>query len=210
MIYKLNRIINFKISGLVFANMIGLLACSTKPVSYSASKQEGQWEAKAQIKNFKDESSTTVGLDVMAIKDRAMRIEVSGTLGIQLSSLLMKNEKILILVHPQKKAVFGDTSENALESVFKSAVNPRWLYGIFFDSPIEGWKCDGNPVSQCLGPKGESILWSEREGERKRVTLKGPDFFIQILVKSFQTKVQNPEKAFSLSVPDSYKKLKLN
>ncbi len=187
-----------------------LAGCATKNVEYSSTKQEGQWEAKAQIRNFKDNTTKTVNMDVMAIKDRALRMEVSATLGIQVASVLMKNKNITILVHPQKRALIGVADEKSLEAIIKTPINPQWLYGAFFDSALEGWDCEGDPVSICKSPNGEMIKWTDRDGEKKRITIECPQYTMQILVKNYQTKVQSPDKAFNLEIPETYKKFKIN
>ncbi len=146
----------------------------------------------------------------MAYRDKALRLEISGTLGIQVASLLMRNDKILILIHPQKRALVGVANEQALEPVLKASSDPKWFYNVFFDEPIDGWSCRGEPVERCDREDGLAIIWSDRDGEKKRVSIKSPSVEIQILVKSYQTKVQSPEQAFKISVPESYKKFKLN
>lgn len=194
----------------VFLGLIFLQACSTAPVAYNQSKREGQWEAKAQLKDLKNSSANTLSLEVMAVKDRALRIEVSGTMGVQVASILMRENKINYLIHTQKKAYFGEVTESALQPVLKMNINPRWLYAMFFDEPLEGWQCTGNPVEKCSRADGMSMIWNEREGEKKRMILSSEQFQLQILVKNYLTKVQDPDKAFKLTVPDSYKKYKLN
>lgn len=186
------------------------MGCATQSVPYNQEKKEGQWEAKAQIKDLKNSSANTVSLEVMAIKDRALRLEVSGTMGIQVASLLMRDSSINCLIHTQKKAYIGEASERSLRHILKMDIDPRWLYSMFFDEAIEGWHCRGEPIEKCTRDDGMTIAWTERDGEKKRMTVNSEQFQLQILVKNYMTKVQSPEKAFKLAVPDSYKKYKLN
>ncbi len=190
--------------------VIGFLSgCATAPVAYNSGKDEGQWEAKAQIKNLQTGKADTISLDVMSVRDQALRMEVSGTLGVHVASFLLKNSNVSYLVHTQKKYFSGPVSERSLRPLLRADIDPRWLYAIFFDEPLKGWTCTGTPLEKCERADGAQVLWSERNGERKRITITNQQFELQVLVKNFTTKVQSPDKAFSLDAPDSYKRYKL-
>jgi hypothetical protein len=186
-----------------------LSACTTTPVTYNSSKDEGQWEAKAQIKDLQSGKSNTLSLDVMSVNNQALRMEVSGTMGIHVASFLMKHSDVAYAIHPQKKYFSGPVSEHALRPLLRADIDPRWFYSIFFDEPLRGWNCTGNPIEKCQRSDGTLVVWSERNGEKKRITISNPQFELQVLVKNFMTKVQSPDKAFSLDAPDSYKRYKL-
>ena len=189
--------------------LLVLSACATKPVAFNATKDEGQWEAKAQIKDLQTGKSNTISLDVMSIRNEALRMEVSGTLGVHVASFLMKETDVSYAVHTQKRYFSGPVSERSLRPLLKADIDPRWFYSIFFDEPLRGWSCVGTPVEKCQRADGTSVVWSERNGEKKRITITNSQFELQVLVKNFMTKVQSPDKAFSLSAPDSYKRYKL-
>lgn len=178
-------------------------------MAYNSSKDEGQWEAKAQIKDLQSGKSNTIGLDVMSVKNQALRMEVSGTLGVHVASFLMRNSEVSYSVHTQKRYFSGPVSERSLRPLLKADIDPRWFYSIFFDEPLRGWSCAGNPVEKCQRPDGTMVSWSERNGEKKRITISNQQFELQVLVKNFMTKVQAPERAFSLDAPDGYKRYKL-
>ncbi len=201
---------SMKKSILSFVAIVILGCTTTNQVEFKSEKNEGQWEAKAQVRNLRTNTVQNLNLDVMAIRNQIMRIEISGPLGIQVGSLLMKKEDLTCLIHTQKKAYTGTGDENSLENFLKVKIDPRWLYSVFFDVEIPGWACEGKPVVKCERNDGTSIAWTEREGEKKRVTIKGLGYQMQVLVTSFQSKVEKPEKVFNLIIPDSYTKYKLN
>jgi hypothetical protein len=187
-----------------------LLACtSTPPVAYNSLKAEGQWEAKAQLKELQTGKSNTIGLDVMSVKDEALRMEISGTMGVHLASFLMRDSEVRYAVHTQKRFFSGPVSEKSMRPLLKNDIDPRWFYSIFFDEPLPGWNCSGTPIEKCERSDGTKVTWSERDGEKKRIIVSNQQFELQVLVKSFATKVQSPDKAFHLDAPDSYKRYKL-
>lgn len=192
-----------------------LTSCASKPVARDVSKSQGTWSAKAQIKNLKQNKSQVVNMDVIAIKDSAMRVEITATLGIPVASILLRDKQISYAVHTQKKFYSGDISEKALQPVMQIALNPNWLYVIFFDQEIKDrdWICEKNQeglVEKCVNSKtNQQITWSERMGENKRILLKNSDFELNILVKDFTTKVEAQDQVFSLDIPANYKRYKL-
>lgn len=197
---------HFLISAII---LVIMAACASKPVAYNQGKNEGQWEAKAQIRNLEKGGSNTLSLEVMAIRDQALRMEISGAMGVRVASLLLKGTHLSYAVHTQKRFFSGPVSERSLRPLLKAEIDPRWLYGIFFDAPLEGWDCRGEPVEKCERADGTQVLWTERDGEKKRIVISNPKFQLQILVKDFTTKVQSPDRAFHLEAPENYKRYKL-
>lgn len=193
-----------------FATILVFLAgCASKPVSYNATKDEGQWEAKAQVRDLEKGKTNTVSLEVMALKDKALRMEVSGTMGVHVASFLLKGSEVQYAIHTQKRYFSGPASEKALRPLLNASVDPRWLYSIFFDEQLEGWKCSGQPIEICERSDGTKITWTDRKEEKKRIIIANPQFELQVLVKDFTTKVQSPDKAFGFEAPEGYRRYKL-
>lgn len=188
--------------------------CATQQ-KFLVNKRVGQWESKVQISDFSEKKTYSLNMNVVAEKPDLFRAEISGTLGVSVASVLLNKEQLSYAIHRTKKFYFGTTSDQALKPVLRVHLNPKYLVNIFFDEAIEepGWKCQKNQnhfVESCFRETDNfSILWSERNGENKRVFIKNDKFEMQIVVKSFQTKVQNREKAFELSAPNNYKSYKL-
>ncbi len=205
-------IVNFKIQILSNAVFLLLIGCATQPVAFNSEKAQGQWDAKAQVHDLDKNKTDTVSLEVIAQKDHALRMEVSGPMGVHVASLLMKDSEISYAIHTQKRFISGPVSQKSLKPLLNVNLDPRWLYSIFFDSAVEGWNCKNNEaglIEKCELADGSKIVWSDRVGEKKRITISNTQFEVQVLVKGFTTKVQSPEKAFSLVSPDGYKKYKL-
>lgn len=175
----------------------------------------GQWEAKAQIKDLKTGKAQQVSLDIISSWPDSLRMEVSGTLGVSIATLVLKDSRVSYSLNQQKKYFAGEASEKSLRPMFAIDVHPAWLMNICFDKPIvgNGWKCEmdpsGNPV-KCERPEGNTVLsWSDRDGEKKRVTVKGQEYEVQVLFKSHSTKVQWKKGLLELNPPDGFRRYKL-
>ncbi len=203
---------------LLWTTIIGfqfLIGCSTQPVAYNSAKEQGQWDAKVQIKDFTQQKTNHLSLLVIAENNRFLRMDVTGPMGISIASLLLKGDEVSYAIHNQKRFISGMASEKALVPLLNVNIDPRWLYNVFFDVPFleKNWSCQKGldlKIEKCERLQDKfKIQWSERQGENKRVTLSNDNFEVQVLVKDFKTKVQSPENAFTLSPPEGYKRYKL-
>ena len=202
-----------------------LFSCVTKktieePKEIVTKKNElSLWGAKAQIKEYKTEKVQQVTLDFVAQAAGAVRVDVSGPLGVSLASLVVKNKKIQYVLYRQKSFYEGVANEKALRSVFRMDLDARYLMNICYDLPIQekGWECQmdqGGRVERCqnLG-LGLSVLWSDRDGYKKRVTLSNAEYEVQILYKDYSTKVldesQEQKGPFQLETPEGFQKYKI-
>lgn len=192
-----------------------LCGCVSAPKLYNGQKKEGSWQARVQVKDLMTNKSEVLSLEVLSIKDEALRMELTGTLGVRVASLLMKDNQIAYAIHTQRKFYSGSISSRSLQPLLKVQLDPKWLYPVFFDEAVKGsdWKCSSGAdrlIDKCeqISTKHE-IIWSERQGENKRVVIRGDNFEINVLVKDFTTKVEYPDKAFTLEAPATYKRYKL-
>jgi hypothetical protein len=191
--------------------------CATAPVSYNPDKVDGKWSGVAQVKDFKRQKVDTISFETWAERPTSLlRMELTGTMGFSVASLLLNGQRIAFAVHPQKKFFSGRVSETSLRQIIHENLNPSILLNVFFDVPVvgPGWNCqNGNDglVSLCERSSDHlKIEWKERRGELKRVVISNDKFELQILVKDFSPKVEKPEKTYTLSRPESYRSYKLN
>jgi hypothetical protein len=199
------------------------LGCATTPKATDEASRGSkkaaqfiQWEAKAQIKDLKRNSSNNVSIDIIASGKKAVRFEVSTSLGLSVASMLLKGQDISYVVKPWKKYYFGSANEDSLVPILKMNVDPRWFYNFLYEEPLQadGWNCvfdQGGLLETCINSDlNYTITWSDREGKKKRVKVSSEKFEINLLVKDFKTLVEAPEGAFVLQGPDDYRKIKLN
>jgi hypothetical protein len=174
-----------------------------------------QWEAKAFIKDKKRNISNTVAFDMVAQDKKALRIEASTLLGINVASLLLKQEKISYAIQPWKRFYSGESSKQSLYPVLKIKMDPQLFYNFLYDETVKNkpWICEtdeNNLVKKCNEPDEKiEITWSDRDGYKKRVSVEAPTFMMQIVFKNHQTLVEPPKGIFNLDPPEDFKKINL-
>lgn len=187
--------------------------CATAP-KFLSEKTEGTWSSVFEVTDKKRGKKQSIDADVFGVVDQKMRVEMSGLLGTPVASLLIEEKAIQAAVHLQKRAYIGPATAEALKSTFGVELDPSLFFAFYFDRSPKGkeWKCAGESgvIKECVHSRLQQRLsWSDRDGENKSVRLESPDFLVQIKVRDFEPKVQNPEKVFKLNIPKSYRQIQL-
>ncbi len=195
---------------LFISYLVFIISCATKPVAIEGVKTKGHWETKALIKDLKKQKNSSLSIDFISFWPDRLRAEITGPFGVSVASLAIAKDQVQLAIHTQKKFYSGRTSERSLVGLIGFPLDPRILIQILFDMPPVGasWQChkDANGwIEACKNNVNEiSIRWSERSGELKRIVISREDYEIQILVKDFNTKVQETNEYFQLNRPEAY------
>jgi len=158
-------------------------------------------------------------LDIVAVTPDSLRMDATGTLGVALATLVINKNDVQYSIYRQKKYYEGRLSDHAMRPLFKMNMNPKFFMNLCTDSAINepGWVCQiGNNglVDSCERKSdGFKIIWSDREGDRKRVTISDKDFQLTIVFKSYteldQTKVQANHGPFQYEPPKDFARYKI-
>jgi hypothetical protein len=193
----------------VLAAIFGLVGCQG-PLKYSKEKQ-GQWQAKALVRNKKESQSAIVNLDVNAVQKEKLRVDVTAALGHPVASLVLDGDKLTYVLIESKQYYQGQPTAAAIKPILGVALNPSLLFNVFFDLPIEdkSWSCTEDKkgfLTECRTDAADiAIRWGERHGRRKLVTIENPTGLVQINVSSFQPKVG---ANFELTPPKSFRAIR--
>ena len=199
-----------------------LISCASTPKPYSGRQSSGTWEVKAQAKDLVTNKSYNISMDIVTMTPSSLRMDVTGTLGINLATLVLSGNQVRYALYRQKKYYEGQSSDKALLPIFKINLNPILLMNICTDSPIEdsGWNCQMGPgrvVESCQRKFSDGnlikIVWSDRDGDKKRVTISDKSFELQMVFKSYtaldRTKVESSKSPFQFETPKDFTRYKI-
>lgn len=195
-----------------------VFSCQTTPKKaemFTPAAPAVKWETKAQLKDFKQNKTDNLTIDIVAIKDSHARIEVSATMGYPVATVVTSPKQMRMVLYTQKKFFWGANNEAALRPALGVSIDPHIFHNIIFDTPIKGWKCEMNQaglVSVCKKPaaSGEmTVAWPERKEGSKRVIIQSPEFEMQWLFKSQNVLSQLSTETFKLDPPSGYKVISL-
>lgn len=198
----------------LFVVFLCFVGCQSAPKRY-AEVFEGQWRAKALVKDLEESRSYIVNLNINLIKNERARMDVSTALGTGVASLVVADREVRYVLVDSKRFYVGAAQANVMRPILSIPFDPRWLNNILLEEPIQesGWTCarDGAGfLKQCQESRmGLKVIWSERNGDKKTVLLEHSKASVQIKVQSFKPKVEERKNLFVLEAPEGYKKLNL-
>jgi hypothetical protein len=199
--------------GLLCAFILSTLGCQSAPKRYD-NVSEGQWRAKALIRDQESARSYIVNLNLNLVRDQRARMDVTTALGTGVASLVVDPKEVRYVIVDSKRFYFGVPNVNVMRPILAIPFDPRWLNNLLFEIPItdKGWTCtnEGEVLKECRDAQtGLKITWSDRHGERKTVRMEHATASVQIKVQSFRPKVEERKNLFLLEPPEGYKKLRV-
>lgn len=186
-----------------------LVNCATTPKKF-ADVSVGQWEARALVRDKKTNRSFIVYMNFTAENKGRLRMDVTSSVGSQISSLLLENGQVTLLLLRDKKYFKGASGSSKLAKVLNFPLDPQIFANILFDRPIEqkNWICamgKDSLLSECKSSQSQiQFAIADRSGVRKVVTITHPQGTAQISFTAFASGPFDLDKIFSLLVPKSF------
>ncbi len=196
-------------------SVVVLAGCVTKPVKKVGTFQKAQWETKALVKNIRENKTQSLSIDLYAIKNSQVRLEISALMGFQVASLVMSPQEISYIIYSRKIYFHGRNSERAFSHFLDLPLHPMNLANIAFDEPVQGpgWVCRFDTLglpSQCENIQKEiRVIWSDRIEGQKKVVIAAPQFEMQWQFSAPKTEVQFKEDLFILKQPSGFKAVQI-
>ncbi len=193
-----------------FLAVLWLAGCTSEPVKPVAAGVPLLIESKAQIKNAGE--SHTVKIEIAVWPKKAVRLEISATLGVSVATVLMTPSEIRYALHSPKQFVTGPFHEKTLYPIFKKNIDPRILWKAVHNQSPAGplLKCeaalDGRPL-KCVGEEGLQIKWMYELPPRKRIDIISNGFEMNWIFKSEQEFTASQNGTFVLNIPDGYREI---
>ncbi len=190
-----------------------LSSCSHEPVKAPVKSQRAQWSSKAQVKDLERQSVQGVQIEILAVKNEKLRLEVSAIMGIPVATVVLNRNQLKAAIYTEKKFVQGVADENSLQKLLKVPLSAKWIYAIAFDeSPGKAWNCEvsileksGAPQSCTLAQYGYKIEWSRKDNGSKFVHITTPKTEINWYFKEPQYNFEEKPESFLLPQPQGYK-----
>ena len=196
--------------GALIIGLSSLVGCKTEPEKILTGDAGRQYETKAQIKNGNE--TNTVKIQIALLPNKAMRMEVTATLGVSIATVLVTTQQIRIALHNSKEFIIGPVTEKTLYPVFRQNVSPRVLWKIVHDEN-PAWaklKCELNelkkPVS-CAGVDGTTLSYTYESAVQRRILIKNNTFEMDWIFKDQMQLPEYQSETFVLKKPESYKEI---
>ena len=190
-----------------------IVGCQTVPLPKRYSNySEGQWKAKVLLKNKRTGESNVVDLKLYAIKDKALRMDITATLGVNVASFLMKEQNVKYVLYQSKEYFEGKRRPQVMKPLIQIALSPRVLYSVAFDTPIEmkGWTCVKNEkghLKMCRSLKSRvQLKWSDEVAGRKKIRIQRDHLELEVLFTRFQNEIVKKNQVFQLKIPSSFRR----
>ena len=187
-----------------------LVSCKTEPAKVLTGEAPRQYDTKAQIKS--DNESNTVKIQIALLPQKAIRLEITATLGVSIASILVTPSQIRIALHSSKEFITGPFNERTLFPVFRQNISPRLLWKIVHDqSPATATlKCEldqnQRPIT-CAGTDGTTLNYTYESAVRRRIAIKNNKFEMDWIFKDQSQLPTYQNETFVLKKPDSYKEI---
>lgn len=165
---------------------------------------------KAKIKN--EGETNTVSIDIAVLPNRAIRMELTGALGVSVASVLMSPNEIKYALHGSKEFVSGPFQTSTLYAVFKKNIDPLLIWNLVQNRPIVStdWKCELNSSGQqtlCKGLENQSVGFTYIEAKITRIDIISNGFEMNWLFKQQKALAGAQNETFVLKRPEQYREI---
>lgn len=192
-----------------------IAGCKTVPTEKPIEISEGQWKAKALVKDKEQSRSYIVNLNLNAVKNEKLRMDVTSALGTGVASMVVQDSEVRYILVDSKRFYFGQPQPNVMRPILAAPIDPRWLHNLLFDIPMpdKSWVCTSDAsglVQDCKDRVSAlEVSWTARAGQKKTIQIDHPKAYVQIIVQEFKPKVEDRKNLFNLEAPEGYQKLRV-
>ncbi len=194
--------------------VVFLSACASQSLKLDG-VNEGNWKAKALIRDKEQSRSYIVNLNFNLVRGQRSRMDVTSALNTAVASLLTDDKEVRYILFDSKRFYFGKPQADVMRPILSIPLDPRWIQNLLFDIPIgeKSWSCTQDSaglVQNCTdGATGLKVSWSQRLGPKKTITIDHPKAMVQINVQAFKSKVEDRKNLFTLEAPEGYQQLRV-
>lgn len=194
----------------ILAVILLFSGCSSQKIAQTSPEDAVLIQTKAQIKN--DNETNTVKIDIALLPRKAIRLEISASLGVSVATVLLTPTEIAYALHSTKQFAVGPFNEKTLYPVFKKKIDPRILWRSINNQPMTNLnlKCEIDPEQRplkCSATDGTQIKWSYDEPPRKRIDIISNRFEMNWIFREQNLLDGSQNETFVLKKPDNYQEI---
>jgi hypothetical protein len=209
-VMKLNNMIQCFISNTLL--LLFLFSCGSETVKIVPATTPLLIETKAQVKNSTE--SNNVKIDIALSPNKAIRLEVTGTLGYRVATVLITPQKIQYALHVNHTYGEGQFSARTMYPIFKQNLDPRIIWRVIHNQNPQAHDllCQVDEKQRPLSCKGSNDLamtWAYDEPPRRRIEIKIAQFEMNWLFKDQRVLNDSQTETFVLKKPEGYKEILL-
>jgi hypothetical protein len=178
----------------------------------NAGTAQGEWRAKALVKNLKTLKSVTLDLDMVAQEPDRLRIEALGPFSLHVASIASRGDDVRIALTREKKFIEAPADRYALSRVVPVRMAPSDLLALLFDRPLEadnsGWKCDraSKPAPEWICQSGTATVARQTDDEgRRRFQFTAPDSEMDLVITEAHAETPPGDTSYTLEPPPGFK-----
>lgn len=209
---SLNRNVNKENRSAIFFYILIfflLAGCAGTPVA-PATGEPLLIQTKAIIKDQNE--SNSVKIEIALFPKKAIRLEITATLGVSVATVLMTPSEITYALHTTKQFATGPFNEKTLFPIFRKNIDPRILWRIINDQPMTNLnlKCAMNTNSKpvkCTAVDGTTFKWTYDEPPFKRIDIISNRFEMNWLFRDQSLLDTSQNETFVLKKPESYQEI---
>lgn len=184
--------------------------CVTNQVQTIGSKDAVLIQSKALIKN--ENESNTVKIEIALLPEKAIRLEISASLGVSIATVLLTPDEIVCALHSSKQYVSGPFNAKTLYPIFKKKLDPRILWYAIHNRSMASLKMECKEDAQkrpikCQGPEGTLIRWKYDEAPRKRIDIISNSFEMNWIFRDLSPLEMTQNRTFVLKKPTNYQEI---
>jgi hypothetical protein len=189
------------------------LSCASAPHRFDQ-ENSGRWKARTLIKDTAKKKSHILYAEILAQKPQNLRVDVTTSLGVHLARVTLNESNLSYILTRDKKYFSGEPTAKALAPVLSMPLDPKLLVSILFDTePTNGeWQCQKDKkdfLESCKSQDGVEVTWSDRQLERRTISVKVPSGLLQLELTGFQANVQSTPETFEIKVPPNFRQIRI-
>lgn len=187
-------------------------------------------EGRITVEDFAKKKNHTAKIEAFLIKNKKLRIEANGPLGVRVASILVLESQIHAQLYLERKMLSGTfpnvwKNDHPTLKPISIPVSPKFMQSVFLQERNLGpqWKCErDNVAEECvnlnanqlvpkdgprLPPQPQKMTWIKDENGRTRFFAESSAYRLMWEPSAPIQYIDNNPKIFTMDVNESFKKV---